>query len=490
MKAIDFVTRVGRAWLKAGWGARRRRRLPRRPVSKRRFLANFEPLEGMALMSVGCPVISGFVFLDCNHINPALTNNGLFDVGESGIPNAPVLLRDSTGAVIASTTTDSTGFYSFGGSSLPATPVTITQTLTVPPDFTNFTHNFSPALQLFDPSLGTLQSVKITATGTLASDIQSQNTSNSSGAAITGFVNGTLQVNGLGQAINLHPSAQTATVDVTTFVPPLNFQPPSGVMFPTLTANDTKTNTVTDAAGLALFTATTPGQTITPTLTASAMAGASAPNGNLTTDATTRASGTIQVTYTYLPEQCLTPGNYTIVQNPQVAGFIHGKDSRNGQVLPDTGLPATIPLTLGINDAPNNDFGELVPPPVFTHLVRFGVHHQPTHIVLTFNSPLNPTEAQNVNNYIITPPHQPNFHIPIQSAVYNPGNNTVTLTPVHQLNAHLKFLLTIKIPQIAECQNGTNVTRLFGGRADLGPITGHNGHVFVVDPAGHLHLIH
>ena len=37
--------------------------------------------------------------------------------------------------------------------------------------------------------------------------------------------------------------------------------------------------------------------------------------------------------------------------------------------------------------------------PMVINVQRFGIHHQPTQIVVTFNGPLTPAEAENVNNY-------------------------------------------------------------------------------------------
>ncbi len=61
--------------------------------------------------------LSGSVFSDFSPATPANTNNGLRDAGETGIANVPVSLtgRDINGAVVSlSTTTDSSGNYSFG----------------------------------------------------------------------------------------------------------------------------------------------------------------------------------------------------------------------------------------------------------------------------------------------------------------------------------------------------------------------------------------
>ena len=53
-----------------------------------------------------------------------------------------------------------------------------------------------------------------------------------------------------------------------------------------------------------------------------------------------------------------------------------------------------------------------------TGIIRFGVHRQQTQLVVSFNGPANPTDAQNPANYTITasPGAVP---IKIASATYN-----------------------------------------------------------------------
>jgi hypothetical protein len=69
----------------------------------------------------------------------------------------------------------------------------------------------------------------------------------------------------------------------------------------------------------------------------------------------------------------LKPGNYTVVQTTEPAGFIDGKDSRDGVVLPSSIGTDTIPVVLSHTATPgvttqvdgmeslNNDFGEVKP---------------------------------------------------------------------------------------------------------------------------------
>jgi hypothetical protein len=62
--------------------------------------------------------LSGHVYFDVNA-------NGLRDAGDSGIAGVTLLLRDSNGTLVAQTTTDANGFYSFAG--LAAATYTISE---------------------------------------------------------------------------------------------------------------------------------------------------------------------------------------------------------------------------------------------------------------------------------------------------------------------------------------------------------------------------
>jgi hypothetical protein len=217
---------------------------------------------------------------------------------------------------------------------------------------------------------------------------------------------------------------------------PIDFLPPSGHMFGPLTATGTLAGpggqplVLTDPATLAAFTASAGNTQSSLVLTANGNAGAMGTAGNLTTQVTTAAQASVTVTYTYQP------------------------------VCP--------------------------PPPVVTKVIHTGIHHQQTHVIITFDSALNPETADNVNNYMIRSHNNRNSYtgpgskmIPVTSAVYNPATNTVTLTTGVHLNVHHKFQLTVKIPNLSVCGNGSNTVTIFGGKQDLGPVTIH-GHTFTL----------
>jgi type VI secretion system secreted protein VgrG len=79
--------------------------------------------------------------------------------------------------------------------------------------------------------------------------------------------------------------------------------------------------------------------------------------------------------------------------------------------------------------------------PQVTNVQRFGVHAQPTFIVITFNSALDPVPAENVANYVIVGPGK--HHVKVKSARYNPLSHSVTLALVQRLSLHKTYMLTI-----------------------------------------------
>jgi hypothetical protein len=84
--------------------------------------------------------------------------------------------------------------------------------------------------------------------------------------------------------------------------------------------------------------------------------------------------------------------------------------------------------------------------PAVTSLQRFGYHEQPTLFVLTFSSALDPTRAQDPNNYTLRPIGVDGHlgkRIRIVSAVYNPVAHTVTLHPVKLVYLFHRYRLVV-----------------------------------------------
>jgi hypothetical protein len=79
--------------------------------------------------------------------------------------------------------------------------------------------------------------------------------------------------------------------------------------------------------------------------------------------------------------------------------------------------------------------------PQITSLKRYGIHMNPTTIVLTFNQPLDTTRAQDVREYHLVGPA--GHKIRIKSALYDPSTMTVTLIPKERINLHHTYKLTV-----------------------------------------------
>ena len=115
--------------------------------------------------------------------------------------------------------------------------------------------------------------------------------------------------------------------------------------------------------------------------------------------------------------------------------------------------------------------------PMVVNVQRFGIHQQPTQIVVTFNGTLDPAEAENVNNYhvfTLGPNGKFTVPVPIASAVYNPANDSVTLTLAHSYNVHHLAEIMVTNP----CPGGPPFTGVLNRKFSLGAIDWH-GHVSI-----------
>ena len=79
--------------------------------------------------------------------------------------------------------------------------------------------------------------------------------------------------------------------------------------------------------------------------------------------------------------------------------------------------------------------------PTVESVKRFGIHMQPTVLVVSFNEALDPTSAVNPDNYRITDPA--GRSVRIKSAVFDAETNTVTLRPADRINLHHTYQLTL-----------------------------------------------
>ncbi len=281
---------------------------------------------------------------------------------------------------------------------------------------TNFQNQpLTPSLLLFDPTLGTLTAVTETHSAVLQSRITATNLSQSSGTIITANLNGNYAINGLNQTIAMTVTAPSQSIAVPAF-DPSNPSASTAIFQPLLATDPTPPSpptsvTFTDPASLQFFTASADRTSITATMTANGFGSASAPNGNLSTIIITSASATITVSYTYIPAPC----------------------------------------------------------PTISRISRTGVHNQATQLIITFSGTVNPTLAQNVNNYSIIASN--GVKLGILSAVFNPATNSVTLTPATKLNAHFIYTLAATLP----CANDGSTVVPFGGKPTLIGFFNHRG---------------
>ncbi|HYT88597.1 MAG TPA: choice-of-anchor E domain-containing protein [Gemmataceae bacterium] len=325
---------------------------PRSPASPGRKITRLqvESLEGRDLPSAN--VISGFVYHDA-------TNNGIYEpgAGETPYANNHIQLRNSNGVVVGDTLTDANGFYQFkSDSTIGTTPKTITQTVTFPGTLTDFV--LTGAVDQFNPTLGTLQSIDITNDASISTLVKFENTSPNSPSALSASVSGTVTVLGTASMDLVATPAQLATS--------FNAAPFDGAFDFAGTSGQTTSPLTSTASQSVHFT----GADLTPFIGYSQVGVAAVAQatslvsggGNVASVIATSARAVVTVTYTYIPNPDLQPGDYTIVQVDEPPGTINGKVTRDGTILPPAPQPPdTIPVHLTSVDLPNNNFGQLLP---------------------------------------------------------------------------------------------------------------------------------
>jgi len=123
----------------------------------------------------------------------------------------------------------------------------------------------------------------------------------------------------------------------------------------------------------------------------------------------------------------LTAGKHTVTAS------YSGDSSFAGSVVID-------PLIQQVS-APNHGGPPPVDGPTVVSLDRFGIHMQPTRLVLTFNDGLDPASAENMANYkIVDPSGRP---VAIDSVTFDAALNTVTIRPKTRINIHHTYRLTV-----------------------------------------------
>jgi IPT/TIG domain len=214
-----------------------------------------------------------------------------------------------------------------------------------------------------------------------------------------------------------------------------------------------------------------------PTVTGVSPTTGSAAGGTSVTITGTGFTGATAVNFGTIPAKSFTVVNDTTIDavTPEATGAVN--------VTVATGA-VNVTVVTPNGTSPSSaaaQFTFVAAPPTVVSLVRFGFHAQQTSLVLTFSAALNPTPAQDVNNYEILAMN--GIAIPISSAVYDPATLTVTLVPSELLSLHTFYQLTVNgatpngltsstgIPLDGKGNGtpGTNFVSMFGGGILVGP---------------------
>ena len=312
-------------------------------AGKARKLPSLENLEDRAVPAV----IGGIVYMDVNL-------SGLLDANEAGIGNTSVSLKDASNNVIATTTTNSAGQYQFTERNVNTNvPASSTYQVDFALSKTDATH--SGTLAQFDPTLGTLTSVDLIATGSTSTHVVMENMNDQS-ATVKAEVNADIRYNIGGTILQAAPTTtQTATLQG--FDGQADLKGASSKDFGNIALSGTFNQTsLTNASDLAAFIGT---GTVNVAQDAKATTCSCGP-GNLLSLVNTQAQGSVKVVYHYTPSNVIGPGQYKVVES-QPAGFTDGFDT-NDNITPIAGSNHTDTIMVTINSATDqsvsNHFGE------------------------------------------------------------------------------------------------------------------------------------
>ncbi|MFM7150065.1 MAG: SdrD B-like domain-containing protein [Gemmataceae bacterium] len=304
-----------------------------------------ETLEDRAVPAV----IAGSVYHDLN-------NNGVRDVNERGIANNTLQLVDGNNRVVATTVTDSNGEYRFTrrNGANPG-PGLLTREVVFNQSKTNVTK--SGTVAMFDPTMGQLLSVEIVTEGSLNSAVVMENLEDTA-TAMGAHLDGNLRYQVGGQSLQASPT-QRLQATLGAFDGQADLQGSSARDFGVTRMQGSFSRVVlSNASDISGFIGT---GTVNVTKTASVKSCAEG-TGNLMAMIRSTTEGRVRVIYRYQPGNALGPGDYTIIQKTQPAGFVDGQETRdNFTVLP--GSNRTDRIRVGIVNASDqrleNHFGEL-----------------------------------------------------------------------------------------------------------------------------------
>jgi uncharacterized repeat protein (TIGR01451 family) len=299
-------------------------------------------------------------------------------------------------------------------------------------------------------------------------------------------------------------SGQGATITIVVTAPSTVPTPPTLTNTATVTAtesdNNTKNNTATvvtnvvASADLAVTVTATPnpattGGTIGYLFTVTNN-GPAAATGVILSSVLPTAGATFQTASIAAPNSA--PGNFLVngqgIFGAAIGNLASGASAQVAVILKPTTTGAVGLAAAAIGNEPDifpgNNVAFLAVPvnapspatadgPQVTDLTRSGSGRQPTTLVLTFNEALDPTRANDIGNYVVTLPGQGNARVALQSATYNPSNNTVTLVTKRPIGVNTPIRLRV---------NGTTSSGLTdtAGRSLDGARTGRPGSDYVV----------
>lgn len=326
---------------------------PRRPRVARSFrqprtVLALERLEERQLLT--CSSISGFVYHDAN-------NNGLFDSGETPLANSQIQLLNSSNVVVGTTTTDASGYYLFNADATIDTSPKTTQASSYTFVSAKTNQIQVGSLPKFDSSLGALTQIDISISGQISSDILVENR-DPSAQTITGTVAGKLAIAGPDFNTQVATTSSSKTFNALSYDGVLDFAGASGKDFGWVSVPGSSSFVLTDSQSLADYSGA---GNVTVYENSTATSNATG-GGNFTASINSKGGGTITVVYHYIPENCLAAGAYTIVQTTQPQGYLPGKVSSAGVVLPASFTTRTISVNLPDNgNLTHNDFGHVQP---------------------------------------------------------------------------------------------------------------------------------
>ena len=183
------------------------------------------------------------------------------------------------------------------------------------------------------------------------------------------------------------------------------------------------------------------GETVIFTATVNPSAGSGAPTGVVTLiiDGTYKATASLKQT---------AAGDRAVFEITTLTAGKHSVSASYGGDAADSAGSLVTPLTQIVAAAAPAD--PSVVAAAVTQVQRFGIHMQPTVIVVSFSANLDATSAVDRHNYLIVSPR--GERLGIKSATYSSLSDTVTIRPKGRIDLHRNYRFTVKGAGSAESQ--------------------------------------